>query len=127
MATETQSLDTSFRIYYGDGSIYEGPIADAPPVDVQCIITPDQRRSSYEVGRLVMHSWDFYLYVEGVWLGVNSMVDLVDHILHRQVEKVVKGRMIPNDRYEAILNRANTDEGFPRKSALSPVREDGRL
>lgn len=117
----------NFCIYYGDGSTYEGPIINAPPINVQCIVTPDQRRSSYEVGRLVMHSWDFYIYADKVWIGINGMVDLVDHILYRPVEKVLKGRMIPNEQYEDILSRAMDDKRFPKKSASAPVRENGRI
>lgn len=120
-------MNVEFRIYYGDGSTYEGPIAGASPVDVQCIVVPDCRGSAYEVGRLVLHSWDFYLYAEGSWLGLNGTVDLVDHLLFRSVEKVLKGRMIPHEKYEEILTRANKEKGFPRKSGHSPVREDGSL
>ncbi len=114
------------RIYYGDGSVYEGLFDGIEKVlDVQCVVTPDLRNSAYETGRLVMHSWDFYLYAEGAWMGINGTVDLVDHVLHRPIEKVIKGRMIPNEKYEAILHRAHHDEGFPRKSNKSPEREDG--
>lgn len=120
-------MSTEFRIYYGDGGPpYEGTLEGIEKVlDVQCVVTPDLRNSPYETGRLVMHSWDFYLYAEGSWMGINGVVDLVDHILHRPIEKVIKGRMIPNKKYEEILSRAMHDEGYPRKSNKSPAREDG--
>ncbi len=116
-----------FRIYYGDGSIYEGPIEGIEQVvDIQVIVKPDLRNSPYETGRSVMHSFDFYIYADGEWLGINGTLDLVDHILYRPVEKVLKGRMIPNQRFEDILGRAIKDKGFPRKSNKNPLREDGR-
>lgn len=115
------------RIYYGDGSVYEGPPADIQQVvDVQCIVHSDLRNSPYETGRSVMHSFDFYVYGEGQWIGINGLVDLVDHVLFRPIEKVVKGRMIPNQKFEDILERATRDKGLPRKSNDNPLREDGR-
>ena len=114
-----------WRIYYGDGSTYDGPVADAPPVDVQCIVKTDVRGSPYEVGRLVCHSFDYYIYADDEWLGLNTLVDLVDHVLFRSVGKVLKGRMIPNHMFEAILDRANKDEDFPQKMGTHPLREDG--
>ena len=117
-----------FRIYYGDGGPpYEGIVEDiVQVVDVQCLAHPDLRNSPYETGRQVMHSFDFYVYGEGQWIGINGLVDLVDHILYRPIEKVLKGRMIPNQKFEDILARAIKDKGLPRKSNKSPLREDGR-
>ena len=31
----------TWRIYYGDGSTYDGSLEEAPPVDVQIIIIKD--------------------------------------------------------------------------------------
>lgn len=121
----TMMPPSKFRIYYGDGSVYEGPVADAPPVDVQCIVIPDHRGTANEVGRQVMFTFEYYIYAEGQWMGISNLIDLIDHLLYRKVEKVLKGRMIQNDRYEAIIKRAHKDPGFPRKSAKHPAREDG--
>lgn len=115
------------RIYYGDGSVYDGPLENIEQVvDVQCIAAPDLRNSPYETGRLVMHSFDFYIYSEGQWIGINGLVDFVDHILYRPIVKVLKGRMIPNQMFEDILARATKEKGLPRKSNKNPLREDGR-
>jgi hypothetical protein len=116
-----------WRIYYGDGTVYEGPAKDAPPLDVQAIAQADNRGwSQYSTGRMIYHSFDFYLYCEGQWIGVNSLVDLVDHILHRPIDKVLKGRMITHERWEAIMERAQKDRDLPRKGSQRPWLEDGR-
>jgi len=114
------------KIYYGDGSTFEGPPRDAPPINVQCIALADGSASNYNVGRLILHSWDFYLYGKGRWYGINGYTDLVDHLLFEEVEKVLKGRVIPNSEYQKILSLANNDLKLPRKSGRNSIVEDGR-
>ena len=118
-----------FKIYYGDGSVYEGPIEDAPAVDVQVIAIADQRGSSYELGRKVLKGWDWYACYEDDWVGFNGTADLADHVLYNltRIKRILKGRMLPKGEWEAILKQATTDPGLPRKSARDPNIEDGLL
>jgi hypothetical protein len=57
------------------------------------------------------------------------MADLTDHILHNlpRIKRVFKGRMLPNEDWERLLDRAAKDDGLPRKSARNPDIEDGGL
>lgn len=119
-------MSIPFRIYYGNGTTYSGPVASAPAVNVQAIVCRDDATSPYSVNTLVLRDFDYYLYVRGCWLGVNGETDLIDHVLHTHPERVLKGRMIPHGDYERILHTALTDPDFPAKSGTSPGRERGR-
>ena len=123
---------SDFRVYYGDGSTFEGRPEDAPAENVQCIAQADQITDSGTIGRYVMHSWDFYIYsdpAEG-WHATNRTSDLIDHL--RQgcgpggVRAVLTGRWISNKIFQEILARAQREGKFPYKSAKAKVPEDGR-
>ena len=120
----------AFRIYYGDGSTYDGPPEGAPDQNVQAIIWNDPRKGATDTGRVVLHQWDIYIYSDDIgWHGTNKYMDLLQHlgkgIGPGGVRAVLTGRWISPEGYTAILERAKTDEGFDRKSATEPVREDG--
>lgn len=118
-----------FKIFYGDGSVYDGPVEDAPPVDVQVIAVADQRGSPYELGRKILKGWDWYAFYPDDVVGFNGAADLADHILFnwQKIRRIVKGRMLPAREWEAILKAAHDDVTLPRKSARDPNIEDGDL
>lgn len=100
-----------FRIYYGDGSVYDGDPNVAPRLNVQCIVCDDDNSHMYAVGHRVLHQWDYYLMSDtGRWYGCNGEADLVDHVLHCKPSVVLKGRMIEGATYQAILKRASVDK-----------------
>lgn len=111
-----------WRIYYGDGTTYDGLLDTAPATNVQVIVARDAAPSSRNVGRLILSGWDYYLYRDG-WYGVNGEVDLVDHVLHERPQRVLKGRQITTGEYDGIRRLANADPDFPVKSARDPARE----
>ena len=118
-----------YRIYYGDGTTFEGPVEEAPAVDVQVVVVADQRGSPYELGRKVLKGWDWYACYETDWVGFNGAADLADHVLYNlpRIKRILKGRMLPKEQWEALLKQAAEDPGFPRKSARDPNIEDGLL
>jgi len=120
-----------FRIYYGDGSIYEGEPEGAPPHNVQCIAWDDPNTSVESIGRVVLHEWDIYIYSDPIgWHGTNKYADLLQHlgrgIGRGGVRAVLQGAWISEACYKAIRKRAETDPGMNRKNANHPLREDGR-
>lgn len=94
------------KIFYGDGSVYEGDPRDAPRLNVQVVVCKDESMNGYQVGKLCLHSWDYYLMIDDAWHGVNGEADLVDHILFENVQVVLKGRMIHRARFQQILAEA---------------------
>lgn len=97
-----------WRIYYGDGTTADE--CDSPPCrDVQAVVQADET-----VGREVITKHDFYLLVDGRWIGVDTF-GLIDHCLESGT--VLAGRCLPTPQYRAIIEAALTDPAFPRKSA----------
>ena len=110
-----------WRIYYGDGSTFDslqGSPWEAPGYDVQCIVYPDE-----DVGRVVLHRWDFYLYnlLEKEWYG-SDLLGLMDHLCHDREQSfcaVKQGRTITTPQFRSVFQRASHDPDFPTKSATS--------
>jgi hypothetical protein len=111
------------RVFYGDGSVFDGEPEDAPKLNVQCVVTPDDSRPEYNVKWLVLHEWDFYLFSKGRWYGINGYADLVDHVIFERPDVVLKGRMIPNPVYQQILAEAKS---FAKGKTVTSLVESGR-
>ncbi len=92
-------------IFYGDGSTFEGdPLEASKPTDVQ--IVRYWNGKSYSL----LHKRDFYLYVNGDWIGCDGLVDFVDQMLLNRVDKVFKGSMLSTKDFEAIFAKANSND-----------------
>ena len=120
-----------FRIYYGDGSTFEGSPEDAPTEGVQCIAWDDETRGQGDIGRFVLSEWDIYIYSDRIgWHGTNKYADLLLHLKQGcgagGVRAVLTGLWIPWPEFVAIRERANTDPPFRDKSAARPLFEVGR-
>lgn len=120
-----------FRIYYGDGTTFEGLPENAPSHNVQAIIWNDSVRGPEDLGRVVMSEWDIYIYSDhvGGWHGTNKYADLLQHLGHGcgagGVRAVIQGAWINREAFKDIMKCAETDTGFNKKSARNPIREDG--
>jgi len=120
-----------FRIYYGDGSVFDGQPEDAPTTNVQAIAWNDPQKGVLNLGRVVLLEWDIYIYSDhvGGWHGTNKYADLLQHLGKGcgsgGVRAVLQGAWISRADYFVIKKRAETDEGLKRKSAGDPNREDG--
>lgn len=102
-------------IIYGDGSTHDDPFT-APPLNVQAVIYVDPGR---QAGTLCIRGWDYYLLEGEGWIGVNGSVDLIDHVLHKRPQVVLKGRMLPREEWvglNKLISKAMQD--FPNKSAF---------
>lgn len=123
-------MQLDFRIYYGDRSIYEGEPELAPSQNVQAIVWDDPVKGSQDLGRVVLHQWDIYIYSDDIgWHGTDKYTDLLQHlglgIGPGGVRAVLTGRWIKYERYEQIIAEARTNPDFAPKSASDPIREDG--
>lgn len=104
----------NWRIYYGDGSTYDGEPFAAPSLNVQAIAQLDD-----EVGRHVIAGFDFYWYEpsEDKWWGGEAF-GLWDYLSRPGVRKVIFARTLLNEDYRAVFKRACEDPDFPVKSAM---------
>ena len=102
-----------FRIYYDDGSTYDGngsldSAINAPTVGAQVIVY----ESANSRGRSLVHSKDYYYFKDGLWNGCD-WGGLFDYLTQMGFAKVLLfGRtMMRNDDFYAIQARA-TREGL---------------
>jgi len=108
----------SWRFYYDDGSTFDstqGEPEDARSRGVQCIVFPHP-----DVGRMVMHGWDWYYYDKPsrMWWG-SDIHGVLDQFMTRphEVCALKQGRSVTTGDYQRIHKLASEDEDFPRKSA----------
>jgi hypothetical protein len=104
-----------WRIYYGNGATCDNrtPLKDVPRVDVQHIVTWARLRDSEREGRLTLSRAEYYIYKQGCWFPMPTLVDFVDHCLHEPFDLAVKGRGKHSDDYREIAERAAADADFP--------------
>ena len=103
-----------WRVFYGDDATYsneDGSPFDAPALNVQCIVHSDP-----EVGRTIRAKCDFYWLVGDSWHG-GDIFGLWDYLTRPGAKKVIFGRSLAPDEYDAVLKAALTDPDFPPKSA----------
>lgn len=105
-----------WRIYYADGTTYEGPAWLAPARGVILIITTDKDNGWY-----VRYRADFYWYLpeEDTWVGGDQW-GMYDYMADVGPRRVLWGRMIPEDRFNAIVAKATNDPSLPSKTAWKP-------
>lgn len=109
--------------------MWEGEdIENAPRLDVQAVAWADPDKSSYGVGRCVLQSADYYLYIydQERFIQIIGETDLIDHILHSGKLVAFKGRTIRDDIFRRIALRANKESGLPQKSATNSRLEGTR-
>lgn len=115
------------RLWYGDGSTYDGPPELAPGWGLQVIGQPDRTQGTGNVGYLLLHGYDWYFWRTDTqeWMGCAGNTSILDLILAREpIVGICQGRLMPRSRYDAIVAeaRAWADEmGLPRKSGTGVI------
>jgi hypothetical protein len=113
-----------WRVYYGDGSTFsdeDGTIEMTPALNVQAIVQSDP--DPHGTGRHVIHGGgqrpnrvpiDYYWWDpgRGMWVG-GDLFGLWDYLTRPGWRKVLFGRTIPDQDYQAIIVRAGDDPDFP--------------
>lgn len=100
-----------WRVYYGDGSTYAGDVAQAPARDVQVIA-----QSHPEYGWLALSGSDYYVWRGGRWFGVDRF-GLYDYLIEPGWRKVLFGRTLTSDEFDAVWQRMMADPDGPEKIA----------
>lgn len=113
-----------WRLYYGDGSTYssdDGPPDSSPGWNVQVVVVPDAR-----VGRKVIREFELYYFEDAAarWHGTKNVEAIIEkHCFRIAISGVSRGRWIGDAEFDAIVERAMTDPGFPRRSGNLPTGE----
>lgn len=99
-----------WRVYYGDGSIYSGEVADTPARNVQVIA-----QSSPEHGWSAVAGTDYYIWREDRWVGVDWF-GLCDYLIDPGMKKVLFGRTLTKEEFNAVWQRMMADPNLPPKT-----------
>ena len=105
-----------WKIYYGDGNTYDsqsGFVDKAPARDVQVIILEDK-----DVGWITQAKTDYYIWNKNRWWGVDHF-GLYDYLIEPGYKRVLFGRTLSQDEFQAIFKRASDDMQFERKTAFA--------
>lgn len=105
----------SYRIYYGDGSTYDGDPESAPGLGVVVVAQDDP-----DVGRMLMCRWDFYCWHGEQWWG-HDLVGLVDCLATPGWNRVLIGRTVSQDDWRRIYEAAESDPTFGPRTASKPL------
>lgn len=97
------------------------------PYGVVCISQSDDF-----VGHKVITGYDYYLLIDGLWLGMfydGMMHYLTEHL--SRVSAVTVGAMVQSDTFERVYKQAKNDPDFVKKTAAyrmdRPNRGKGRV
>ena len=104
----------TWRIYYGDGSTYDGDPYDAPGLNVQVCMM-----SNADHGRYSQTRFDYYVWSDGEWIGCD-IFGLWDYLQQPGPRKVLFGRTLPNGLYQDIRRVADLDPLFDPRTAWMP-------
>lgn len=111
-----------FKVYYGDGSTYQGQGED----DVDCVPTSNVQviiQSSKEHGWQAMSDSHYYIWRFGRWWTVDMQgFGLFEYLLEPGWKKVLFGRTLPTEEYQKIIQQAMSDPDMPPKTG-GPKRE----
>ena len=97
-----------FRVYYADGSTYDGPVESVPIFEVLVIVERDA-----DHGRRLVSGGDFYVWDDGKWLACDQFT-MFQYLARPGLNKrVLIGVMVHGDRWNEIARRARYDPDFP--------------
>ena len=107
-----------WKIYYSGATFsdLDGSAYDAPARDCQMIACSDQDHGWY-LCRSDHYYW--YLPDSDLWQG-GDMFGLFDYLIEPGQKRVLFGRTISNDEFQAVLSLATNDPDLPQKTAWRP-------
>lgn len=102
-----------FKIYYADGSVYQGDPYAAPALGVLVIVERDP-----DSGRRLVAEKDYFVWdgKNARWWAVDEM-GMHDYLIQPGPRRVLFGRTVPNEEWYAVCRRANADPDFPARTS----------
>ena len=104
-----------WRIWYHDYRCIKSEQCDpfdAPGLGVQVIMQHHAIN-----GRWAQMGHDYYIWTDGIWVGCD-LFGLFDYLQQEGPRKVLFGRTIANEHYEAVYQLAESDTTLPVRSIL---------
>ena len=114
-----------WRIYYSDGTTFDsnqGEPWEAPGRGIICIVQPDPSPMMQNVNTQVLRGHPYYWYHRewGYWLHSDrdGFIDQFNNDREDVVCALKMGRWADFVKYYKIIDRANNDPDFPKKSGV---------
>jgi hypothetical protein len=103
----------NYRIYYAESETYDGEPQNAPAFGVLLILEKDA-----EHGRRIVSGGDYYGFIvaERRWRAFDQ-IGMIDYLAQSGWKKVVIGRMVSNQDWQAVYRKAEADMDFPARTA----------
>jgi len=111
----------SYRIYYADGSTYDGDPWQAPFYRALLILERDP-----DHGRRIVSGADYYCWMpeENRWRGYD-LPGMMQYMYIPGPKRYLVGEMVNNDLWNATYRRAENDPDFPSRTAYGVYEEKG--
>ncbi len=119
MANQRGVTPIDFRVYYADGSTYDGyhnAVENTPIFEVLLIV---ERNANH--GRKLVKGGDYYIYYQnGTWHAVD-FVGMLQYMRRPYMEKrfLVGVMSYDEDSWNDTVRKARSDPDFPPQTALS--------
>lgn len=113
----------TWKVWYGDGTVHsddDGPPDQTPALGVQVVAQADEK-----TGRLLLSGRDYYWWQDGRWWA-GDLFGAWDYLARPGWKRLLFGRMIDDDRWNAVLGMALADPDLPDKSAADKREQTRR-
>lgn len=108
-----------WAVYYADGTRATDADTAVESVPTRGVIVVAE--SDPDTGRILLHGDDYYWYDDG-WFG-GDIFGLWDYLARPGMKRVLFGRSVVADQYEAVMAQAREDDYLPERTADHGVRE----
>jgi hypothetical protein len=102
-----------FKVYYTDGSTFTGDAFETPALNVLFIV-----EKSAEHGRRLISNGDYYVYESHGWEAVDRE-GMFQYLCDKGPRRILLGRIVPNEQWNAIRAKAESDPDFPPRTSLN--------
>ena len=104
-----------WRVYYDDGTHSDDEVTH--PFRVIAIVQAREK-----TGREVVRAYPYYILKNGVWRGLEDQASAIQQFAYfaAEITAFAMGIWTEEANYNAIIQRAKSDEGLPRRSADDP-------
>jgi len=101
----------SWKVYYSDRT-YTGDVAQVPARDVQVVVQSDP-----DHGWQALSGSDYYIWRADRWFGVDRF-GLFDYLIEPGWKRVLFGRTLTREAFNAVWQRAMADPEMPPKTGF---------
>lgn len=109
-----------FRVYYADQPPYAGDPYNAPAFGVLLILEHDP-----ETGRRIVQGGDYYGWTGTRWMPYDQ-AGFFDYLQTPGAKRVLFGRLVTNEEYQAVYDQAAADPDFEPRTAWGRINSKVR-